>query len=68
MAKADMSASRKEISVSSRRCSGRQATLLYPKRKSASAERCFRTCGAMLDMENPVTRTFKRSSQGVFSP
>src|SRR5215510_7881293 len=66
MAKADMSASLKEISVSSRRCSGRLAKLRCTKRKSASADRCFRTCGAMMDMENPVTRTLNRSSQGYF--
>ena len=66
MAKADMSASRKEISVSSRRCSGRLATLLYPSEEHRR-ERCFRTCGAMLDMENPV-RGRSDVPVGVFSP
>src|SRR5215831_6484294 len=67
MAKADMSASVREISVSSRRCSGKAAKPLRTKRKSASADRCFRTCGATQDMAHPVTRLSKRASQGVFS-
>src|SRR2546430_10042379 len=67
MAKADMSASAKAISVSPTRSSGRLAKPLCTKRKSASADRCFRPCGATMDMENPITRRSKRSSQGVFS-
>src|SRR6266568_2984561 len=67
LAKADMSASAKAISVSPTRLSGRLAKPLCTKRKSASAERCFRPCGATIDMENPITRRSKRSSQGVFS-
>src|SRR5215468_9387226 len=67
MAKADMSASAKEISVSPTRSSGRRVKSLCTKRKSASADRCLRTCGAMMDMEDPVTRTSHCSSQGLFS-
>src|SRR6266571_1226872 len=67
LAKADMSASAKAISVSPTRLSGRLAKPLCTKRKSASAERCLRPCGATMDMENPITRRSNRSSQGVFS-
>src|SRR5215813_10658945 len=67
MAKADMSASLTVISVSSRRGSGRLANPLCTKRKSASAERGLRMCGATMVMEYPVTRTSHRSSQGVLS-
>src|SRR6266571_9375368 len=67
MAKADLSASAQAISVSPTRSSGRLAKPLCTKRKSASADRCFRPCGATMDMETPITRRSKRSSQGVFS-
>src|SRR5437870_7516268 len=67
MAKADLSASVKAISVSPKRSSGRLAQPLCTKRKSASAARCFRPGSATMDMANPITRTSKRSRQGVFS-
>src|SRR6266568_4634000 len=67
IAKADLSASAQAISVSPTRSSGRLAKPLCTKRKSASADRCFRPCGATMDMETPITRRSKRSSQGVFS-
>src|SRR5919108_4612137 len=67
MAKADMSASAKAIAVSPTRSSGKRAKSLCIERKSASAERCLRTGGAMMDMGNPVTRTSNRSGQGLFS-
>src|SRR5215216_4317591 len=67
MAKADMSASAKAISVSPTRESGRRVKSFCTKRKSASADRCLRTCGARMDIDNPVTRTSNRSSQGLFS-
>jgi hypothetical protein len=67
MAKADMSASAKAISVSPTRESGRRVKSLCTKRKSASADKCLRTCGARMDIDNPVTRTSNRSSQGLFS-
>ena len=67
MANADMRASVKEMSTSSQRGSGRVAKPLRTKWKSASAERCLRSLGATMDIGNPITRTSKRSSQGVFS-
>src|SRR5216683_4240416 len=67
MANADIRASVKEMSTSSPRGSGMVAKPLRTKWKSASAERCLRSLGATMDMGNPITRTSKRSSQGVFS-
>src|SRR6266853_999242 len=67
MAKADMSASVKEMSPSSQRGAGMVAKQLWTKGKSASAERYLRALGATMDIGNPITRTANRSSQGVFS-
>src|SRR5215813_2403256 len=54
MAKADISASAKEMSVSPRRYSGMCAKPLRTKAKSASAERCLRALGTTIAMGNPV--------------
>src|ERR671923_624311 len=67
MAKADMSASAKAISVSPTRESGRLAKPLCTKRKSASADRCFRPCGATMDITPPDMRTSNRFCEGEFS-
>src|SRR5216683_6192111 len=67
IANADISASVKEMSTSSPRGSGMVAKPLRTKWKSASAERCLRSLGATMAMGDPITRTSKRSSQGVFS-
>src|SRR5215469_15245966 len=53
MAKAAMSASVKEMSPWSRRGAGIVSKPLRTEAKSASAERCLRTCGATMDMEQP---------------
>src|SRR5882672_231407 len=64
MAKADMSASAQAISVSLTRSSGWLAQPLCPKRKSASAARCFRPCGATMDITPPDMRTSNRFCEG----
>src|SRR6267143_4313713 len=64
MAKADMSASAQAISVSLTRSSGRLAKPLCTKRKSASADRCFRPCGATMDITPPDMRTSNRFCEG----
>src|SRR4030095_1480095 len=53
IANAAMSASGKEISVSSARSSGMRAKPFRTKRKSASAERCLRPLGATSDIVSP---------------
>src|SRR6266571_5391035 len=70
MAKADMSASGKEISVSPRRESGMLATPLRTKRKSASADRYLRPLGTTMDIVPPDMKTTRQQivpTRGVFS-
>src|SRR5712692_10301411 len=64
MANADMSASVKEMSVSLRRSSRMLAKPLRTKRKSASAERCWRPLGAIIDMSTPDMWTSNRFREG----
>src|SRR5713101_3517791 len=64
MANADMSASVKEMSVSLRRSSGMESKPLRTKRKSASAERCWRPLGAIIDMATPDMWTSNRFREG----
>src|SRR5712692_1355798 len=64
MANADMSASVKEMSVSLRRSSRMLAKPLRTKRKSASAERCWRPLGAIIDMATPDMWTSNRFREG----
>src|SRR4029453_9574222 len=64
MAKADMSASVKAMSVSLRRYSGMGAKPLRTKPKSASAERCLRSLGATIDMATLAMETSNYSCEG----
>ena len=67
MAKADMRASAKAISVSPTRSSGRLAKPLCTKQKRASADRCCRPCGATMDRTPPGMRPSNRFCEGAFS-
>src|SRR5215218_1914471 len=64
MAKADMSASVKAMSVSLRRYSRMVVKPLRTKPKSASAERCLRSLGATIDMATLDMETSKCSCEG----
>src|SRR5712692_12725 len=64
MANPDISASVKEMSTSAVRGSGMFAKPLRTKRKRASAERCLRPFGAMIDMAIPIVKTSECSNEG----
>src|SRR5712691_1035689 len=64
MATPDISASVKEMSTSAVRGSGMFAKPLRTKRKRASAERCLRPFGAMIDMAIPIVKTSECSNEG----
>src|SRR5262245_35616866 len=61
MAKADISASVNVISAVARRGSRMWAKPVYTKRKSASAERCFRPLGAAFAIGSPVSSLVHRA-------
>src|SRR5438445_7318011 len=67
IAQADISASAQAISVSPTRESGRRAKALCTKRKSASADRYCRPCGATMDRTPPDIWTSDHICTGEFS-